>query len=327
MFAAWLFATLILSVQFCSAQEVFQQLYSPANALKHKIAAMTVSYYLIGDESNGMESSNGQADIREKFKFDSLGRVAHYTTTDSYLEKLGTQGPHQVSFFEYSENGNTCHRHDSTVFGNVGVWNFSFNSKHEPIGIERVINGNDFISFRKDYVYDLQGRLEKERAIQFRSNEGFEEECYWKFYIHDNQSFSATSLSPQELKECDYYLNYLDETGRTVREVSFDSLGNTTLSTVITYDRTGKPNKLVTVSADNQTVQRIATIEYEREGVVNITFNAPGTFRDRANALFSTKARDFVLSNWPSWRLLNQINLIQAEKRFAHYDFEYDLKK
>lgn len=322
-----MFFTLLFSAQFCPAQEVFQSLYSPAQINKHKVKTMTVKYFVSPSAYDSSSVEMNTPDIRERFRFDSLGRPDWYEATDFNVSRMGTAGPHQVSFFEYSVIGNTYHRHDSTVFGNTGVWNYRFNSKHDPIGVERHVNNNEFLSYQRDYVYDLQGRLEKERGIRFRSNEGLPDECYWKFFVVDNYSFSATSLSPAEFRNCSCNLEYLDDKGRTVREVSYDSLGNIAHSTVISYDRTGKPIKLVNLGPDSKTVQRLAEIVYERDGIVKIVINGPGTFEDRKMAQLGIKAREFVISNWPKYRLLNQIDFIDAEKVYARYEFEYELGK
>ncbi len=318
---------LMISAQFCRGQEVFQGLYTPNEIKKHKVSAMTINYFVSPSDQDSTRLQTNEPDIKERFRYDSLGRADWYEATDHNVMRLGTPGPHQISFFEYSEIGNTYHRHDSTVFGNTGVWNYTFNSKQDPLSVDRHVNDNEFLSFKRDYVYDLQGRMEKERSIRYRSNEGKADECYWKFYVHDNYSFSATSLSPAEFKNCSCNLEYLDDKGRTVREVSYDSLGNIAFSTVISYDRTGKPIKLVNLGADSKTVQRLAEIVYERDGIVKIVLNGPGTSEDRKMAQLGIKAREFVISNWPRFRLLQQIDFIHAEKIYARYEFDYVLTK
>lgn len=305
------------------SQDMFQGLYPPEMVNKLKFRQMRLTHSM--DFGKTAENAQGLSVVmQETYGFDSIGRPKSYLATNSSLVASGTAGPHLHSYFEYSEDGNTCHRHDSTIFGNISEWHHVFNTKGQPVAMERWVQGRDTVSFKHDFVYDISGKLQKERMVTFRQEEGMEDECQWNFFVKDNQSFRSLALSPKELSDCECNMLYLNEEGQLVRKVTYDSLGNIFQVELVTYDRTRKPTKIEVLGNDGKTVWRSAQIYYGKDGIVLVEISGEGDYRQREMALLARQAQEIVLKAWPSWRKLNGIDFKQGEKIYASISISYE---
>jgi hypothetical protein len=323
LLSAWILAVWLLPTKG-SAQEAYQNLYKSETVLKHKIRGMTVELYALAESQDSNNVGKGDPDFRERFKYDAEGRPSAYEATDINIKKAGTPGPHQISLFEYSDNGRTCHRHDTTVFGSADEWHFYMDSTGRLMTADMMKSGNDFRSVLRNFQYDAKGRLEKTKSSRYQVANDPDFECNWTFKVHDNYSFTATSLSPQEMARCQCTLDYYD-TGKHVRSIDYDKAGNISKGVLYNYDRTGKPIKLEMLAQDGKTVTSHADIIYDRNGVVKINVVAAKESDPEVNKI-AMLARAFLVNNWADWRLLREVRIMKGGKETSRYVFSYDLR-
>jgi hypothetical protein len=305
------------------AQEGYDKLYLPAAIQKHKIRILTVEFYASAADVDSFQPAARVPDYRERFYYDDQGRPTLYEAINLNIQVQGSPGPQLISRYEYSENGRTCHRHDTTVFGSSGEWHFRFDSVGRAVGDDMYLPDKDAVAAQRSYFYDAHGRLEKRKTV----HQGYDKSvCEWTFYVHDNQSFNATSLSPMEMARCQCNLEYLDDKGRPVRRIAYDSTGTISQSILLSYDRTGKPVKVELLDGQGKQIKAFAEIIYERNGVVQVNVDSPGTIADPDLARLAAMGRAFVVDHWADWRLLREIRVTQGKQEFARYLFSYDLR-
>jgi hypothetical protein len=284
---------------------------------------MAVDFYASTQGVDSVQPLARQPDYRERYYFDGLGRTVRYEAVSTNIRVEGFIGPQLTSRYEYSEIGHASHRHDTTVFGNAGEWNYRTDSTGRRIGDEWYRHGVNHVVAKRAYFHDSLGRLFKTKYLFGMDEDGNAEECAWQFYIRDNLSTNALGLSPEELAFCKYSLEYQDEDGRCVRRVDYvySSLAG---STAFTYDRTGRPVKVEMLSADNSGEASFAEIFYEPNGMVKIEIHGKGTIYDPKLSQLATVSRSFVVDNWVAWRLLREIRIMQGGHEFGRYVFLYN---
>lgn len=306
------------------AQDSYQDLYKAPAIQKHKIRCMTVEFFAATAGVDSVVPAARVPDYRERYYFDESGRKTHYEAVNPNIRLHGSTGAQLSSRYEYSENGRSIHRHDTTVFGNHGVWNFRLDSLGRALDDELYLPESEKPVALRQYFYDRQGRLEKRKNVHGNNAEGQKDDCDWTFFVHDNQSFNATSLSPMEMARCRCELEYLDDQARPVRRITYDSTGSMVQTVLLNYDHTGKPIKLEIRDKTGLVVVAHADIVYERNGMVKVEINGQGSIFDSELSKLATMSRSFVVDHWADWRLLREIRLLQGKREFARYLFSYD---
>lgn len=305
------------------AQERFQVLYKPASVVKHKIRAMTVELYANGEGLDTMRLPSMSPDYRERFFFQADGQLSMYEATDINIRDKGVAGPHLISQYEYSDNGLHCHRHDSTAFGHASEWHFDQDSLHRKTQDQMFLTTETTPHIQRQYLYDVRGRLHKMGTNRSRASEGLEDDCAWVFYVHDNQSFNATSLSPNDMARCKCSLEYLDDQGRTVRRVIYDAKGTMTQTVLMAFDRTDKPIRMELLDGEGKVLKAWLDVVYGRNGIVTVEAKpAPGT-EESALVLLAMQGQNFVLENWADWRLLRELRTRVNGREISRYVFSY----
>jgi hypothetical protein len=305
------------------SQETYEHLYKASDILKHKIRSMAVDFYASTQGVDSVQPLARQPDYRERYYFDALGRTERYEAASTNIRIEGFIGPQLMSRYEYSDNGLAVHRHDTTVFGSAGEWNYRTDSMGRRIGDEWYGRGVNHVVSKRTYFHDSLGRLFKSKSLFGMDENGNAEECSWRFFIWDNLSTNSLGLSPEELAFCNYSLEYQDANGKCARRVDYVS-SSLAGSTAFSYDRTGKPVKVEMLSADSLGVESFAEIFYEPNGVVKIEIHGKGTIYDAKLSQLATVSRSFVVDNWVAWRLLREIRILQGGHEFGRYVFLYN---
>ena len=185
----------------------------------------------------------------------------------------------------------------------------------------------DAVSIEREYLYDQKGRLHKTKTNRNRSAEGLKDDCSWIFYVLDNQSFNATSLSPQDMARCRCSLEYLDDFGRSVRRAIYDTTGVISETMLLTYDRTEKPVRLESRDGSGKQLKAWVDVVYGRNGLVILEVNGiPGLELWQLGTL-STTAQSWVMENWADWRLLRELRIKMAGRETSRFIFSYDQQK
>jgi hypothetical protein len=317
-----LFAGLSSSMQ---AQERFQNLYSPQTIQKYKIKTMSIELFATLGGGDSIQVAGQEADNKERFFFDEQGRPSLFEETNASFRRSGTAGPHLLSQYEYSEDGHICHRHDSTVFGSSNEWHFISDSLGKLIKVEMILPGQENVFMEKNYLYDPKGRLQKAKSNLKHTAEGTPDQCVWIFYVHDNQSFNATSLSPMDMARCQCSLEYLDDEARAVRRVMYDSTGTIAQTLLINYDRTGKLIRLEMMDAAGVALKAWADVIYGRGAIVSVDVN--GNLFDSELLLVNlgTMAQEMVIAQWADWRLLKELRLKVAGREVSRHRLSYTM--
>jgi hypothetical protein len=312
-----------LSPHKALAQDRLQALYKPQSIQKHAIASITVELYAIAAGFDSTKLATLDPDYRERLTFDVQGRPTHYEATDISIRNHGTAGPHIWSHYEYSDSNGSSHRHDSTVFGRSSEWHFQSNAAGKPTLDQMLLPDQEAVSIQREYLYDLKGRLHKLKTNRNRAAEGLSDDCNWIFYVHDNQSFNATSLSPQDMARCTCSLEYLDDQGRPVRKAIYDATGAIAQTILLTYDRTDKPIRLESCDGTGKMLQAWVDVVYGRNGLVTLAVNGiPGSDLGTLHRL-GISGQSFVMDHWADWRLLREIRIKLAGNETARYVFSY----
>lgn len=290
---------------------------------------MTVEFYASMPGLDSLQPPSQTPDYRERFYYDEMGRLSLYEAVNPNIRLQASPGPQLIARYEYSEDGHTCHRHDTTVFGSVSQWHFRQDALGRPMVDELFIPEKDQPTSMRHYFYDAKGRLEKLKSVHAQIGQSARETCVWTFFIHDDQSFNATSLSPMEMARCQCNLEYLDDDlgtrgGRPVRRISYDSTGTISQSVLLSYDRAGKPVKMELRDKTGQQVEALATVEYERNGLVNIQITGNGNLSDPQLSRLSMMSRSFVVDHWQGWKLLREIHVTKGKQEVARYILSYD---
>lgn len=315
---------LAISLGRLSAQEDFERLYKPAVALKHKVRTMTVEFFAATEGVDSIAPNSRIPDYRQKYYYDAQGRVDRYEASNPNIRMQGSMGPQLMSRYEYGPDGRTWHRHDTTVFGSSGESIVRKDSTGKLISEVRVMTGQETPTMQRTYYYDVRGRLEKQRITMATATNPMA--CKWIFFILDNHSFNATNLSPQEMARCQCSLEYLDEEGRSVRRISYDSVGTIIVSTVLNYDRTGKPIRIEQFDKAGKSLGLAADVLYGRNGRVDLELTGPGNMYLPPLSEISAMARAFVVEGWMDFKLLRELRIKQAGREWARYVFSYDLR-
>jgi hypothetical protein len=308
------------------AQESYEKLYNAAAIQKHKVRSFTVEFFAATEGVDSVTPQSRTPDYRERYFFDDQGRPSRYEAVNPNIRMQGSLGPQLMSRYEYSDDGRSCHRHDTTVFGASGEWHFKWDSLGRRAGDVMFLADSLKPSAFRTYFYDSRGRLEKQKTLHQRSGGTKKDQCAWVFYVHDLQSFNATNLSPMEMERCQCNLEYLDDQGRAARRIAYDSSGTVSQSILMTYDRTGKPIKLEMRDKSGVTTEASADIVYERNGLVKVLVTGPGSIFQPYLSKLATMGRTFVADNWASWRLLREIRILQGKQEYARYIFTYDIR-
>jgi hypothetical protein len=306
------------------AQERFQVLYAPATIVKHKVKSMTVELFARAEGLDSTKVASQEPDYRERFFYDAQGRPTLYEAIDINIRNSGVAGPHMLSQFEYSDNGLHCHRHDSTAFGHGSEWHFDQDSLHRPTQDQMFLTTETAPHTVRQYLYDPKGRLQKVKTNRSRTGEGLEDDCAWVFYVHDNQSFNATSLSPGDMARCQCSLDYLDDQSRPVRRVIYDAKGAMSQTVLMTYDRTEKPIRMELLDGEGRVLQAWLDVTYFRSGIVSVEANGVTGTEDIVLARLAMQGQAFVLENWADWRLLRELRTRVAGREISRYKFSYD---
>lgn len=306
------------------AQEDFEHLYKPADAKRQKLRMMMVEFMAATEGSDSIVPEARVPDYRERYYYDAEGRLDHYEATNPNIRLQGTMGPQLMSRFEYAPGGLSWHRHDTTVFGSSGEYINRRDSSGRMASEVKFLAGQDQPTMQRTYYYDVQGRLEKHKTTQVTVADP--QDCKWVFFIHDNQSFNATNLSPMEMSRCQCNLDYLDAEGRSVRRITYDSLGILAVSTILSYDRTGKPIRIEQFDKSGKALGLAADVVYQRNGRVDLELTGPGNAYQPPLADISRMARTFVVEGWEGWRLLRELRVRQAGREWARYVFSYEAR-
>ncbi|MFN8396870.1 MAG: hypothetical protein U0176_19750 [Bacteroidia bacterium] len=315
---------LACSLGILSAQDDFERLYRPADAVKQKLRTMTVEFFAATEGADSIVPDARVPDYRERYYYDAQGRVDRFEATNPNIRLQGSMGPQLMSRYEYGPDGRTWHRHDTTVFGSSGESIVRKDSTGRMVSEVRVVTGQDLPTMQRTYYYDVHGRLEKHKTVT--ATQSNPTACKWNFFIHDTHSFNATNLSPQEMARCQCNLEYLDEEGRSVRRISYDSVGTIVVSTVLNYDRTGKPIRIEQFDKTGKSLGLAADVIYGRNGRVDLELTGPGNMYTVPLSQINHIARAFVVEGWFGYRLLRQLRVRQAGREWARYVFSYDLR-
>jgi hypothetical protein len=306
------------------AQDRFQAIYEPATIQKHKIKAMTIELFAGLEGMDSAKIAGLDPDYKERFFYDAQGRPELYEATDISFRNHGTAGPHILARWEYSSLGKDSHRHDSTAFGHSNEWHFRRDSMGRSIADEMYLLGNDTVVIHRQYLYDLKGRLHKVKTNRSRKAEGLADDCVWVFYIHDNQSFNASSLSPNDMARCQFSLEYFDAEGLPVRRVMYDGTGAISETVLLNYDRTGKPIRVELLDGMGKESHAWVDVEYGRNGLVILNANGVSGTDNLVLGKLSGVAQALVLDQWADWRLLRELRLKLAGRETTRYKFSYD---
>lgn len=308
------------------AQDSYQSLYN-ANAIqKHKIRCMTVEFFAAAGGVDSVVPGSRIPDYRERFFYNDSGQIERYEAVNPNIRLQNQSGSQLSARYEYSDNGLTTHRHDTTVFGNSSEWHFRKDAQGRRLGEEMFLPDIEQPVATRQYFYDYKGRLEKRKTVHGHNNPGRKEDCALTFYVHDYQSFNATVLSSQEMARCVCELEYLDVDRRPVRRIAYDSLGVMTETVLLNYDHTGKPIRLEIRDKSGINVVAFADIIYERNGLVKVNISGSGSIFDAELSKLATRSREFITDHWADWRLLREIRILQGKREFARYLFSYDLR-
>jgi len=265
-------------------------------------------------------------DFTERFFYDAQGRPDLYEATNVNIKKQGTAGPHQMSRFEYSDNGLESHRHDSTAFGRASQWHFKRGADGNRLEDLMYLPDTNMVCIQKQYLYDPKGRLEKIKTNRSRAGEGLGDECVWVFFIPDNQSFNATSLSPQDMARCRCSLEYLDDAGHAVRRVVYDSTGTIALTVLLTYDRTGKPIRMEWLDGAGKVLKAWVDILYGRNGRVTVDVGGSDISPEHTLGKFGMMGQAFVVEHWADWKLLRELRVKIGGRESQRYLFDYSYR-
>ncbi len=312
----------------CSAwsQDRFQAIYDPATIQKHKVKTMTIELYAGLDGLDSAQIASRAADYKEKFYFDDHGRPDLYEAIDIQMRDHGTAGPHVLSRWEYSGGGTSSHRHDSTTFGHTNTWQFRRDSTGRAIVDLMYLGAQDSVTTERQYLYDAKGRLNKVKTNRSRRGEDLADDCVWVFFVHDNQSFNATSLSPNDMARCQFSLEYLDDEGKPVRRVVYDAAGNIAQTYLLNYDRTGKPIRLALLDGIGKVDQAWVDVVYGRNGLVVLQSGGVAGTERPLLATMAMQAQALVLDQWADWRLLREMRIKLGANETMRYKVSYDLK-
>lgn len=316
----------IMLPQTATAQERFQELYAPKTVQKYKMRSMRIDLYAGTDGVDSAQLLQREPDFTERFFYDEEGRPNLYEATDVNIRKHGTAGPHLLSRFEYSDNGLESHRHDSTAFGRASEWHFKRNAVGKSVEDRMFLPDTNLVCIQKQYLYDLKGRLQKIKTNRSRAGEGLSDECVWVFFIHDNQSFNATSLSPQDMARCQCNLEYLDDEGHAVRRVVYDSTGTIALTVLLTYDRTGKPIRMEWLDGVGKVLKAWVDIVYGRNGLVTIDVGGSDISAENTLGRFGMMGQAFVVEHWVDWKLLRELRIKTGGHESLRYLFDYSFR-
>jgi hypothetical protein len=307
------------------AQERFQNLYAPTTAAKLKIKSMTVELYASAEGLDSLKMQGRDPDYRERFFYDAQGHPSMYEATDINIRSQSLAGPHIVATYEYSADGLHSHRHDSTAFGHASEWHFEQDSLHRRTLDQMMLPGEEAPHTQRQYLYDARGRLQKIKTNRTRATEGLSDDCAWVFFVHDNQSFNATSLSPMDMARCACSLEYLNDHGRTVRRVVYDEAGAMAQTVLMTYDRTDKPSRLELYDGEGKVLQAWADVVYGRNGLVTVEANGVPGVDESVMARLAMEGQSFVVAHWADWRLLRELRTKVAGREISRHRFSYDL--
>jgi hypothetical protein len=309
------------------SQERFQKLYSPAIIQKYKIQTMTIELHagLEGADTNNVAGRD--PDYKERFYFDEKGRPSLYEATDIHMRNNGTPGPHLRSLYEYSDNGQVCHRHDSTSFGHSSEWQCTQDSLGRRLREDMYVPDEETAHIQRQYIYDARGRLQKLKSKRSRSSEGITDECVWVFYVHDNLSFNATSLSPMDMARCQCSLEYLDDQGRPARRVVYDSTGAIDQTILYNYDRTSKPIRMEVLDGEAKALHAWVDITYGRNGLVILQANGKEGTEGYVLGRLGMVAQEWIISNWADWRLLRELRVKLAGREASRFILSYQQSK
>lgn len=326
----WLVLVIVLTgmliPQEIWSQERFQELYAPKTAAKYKMRFMRIDLYAGAEGLDSTQLLQREPDFTERFFYDEQGRPNLYEATDVNIRKQGTPAPHLLSRFDYSENGLESHRHDSTAFGRASEWHFKRNAVGSAAEDLMFLPDTNLVCIQKQYLYDAKGRLQKINTNRSRLGEGLSDECVWVFFIHDNHSFNATSLSPQDMARCQCSLEYLDDEGHAVRRVVYDSTGTIALTVLLTYDRTGKPIRMEWLDGVGKVLKAWVDIVYGRNGLVTVEVGGSDISAENTLGAFGMMGQAFVVEHWVDWKLLRELRIKIGGREALRYLFDYSFR-